>query len=302
MEKRAFGKTGLMVTPLGFGASEMGDEKIPFEQTDKILNGVLDAGINLIDTSACYGNSELKIAKAVAHRRDEFVLTSKCGHKVDGLDAPDWSPQIIGDSIARSLKRLETDRIDMVFLHSCEADRLANDEMIASLARCKRDGMVRFIGYSGDGAPAKKAVEMGVFDCIETSVNICEQQVLDLYLPAARDAGLGVIAKRPLGNTCWKYRDDPASGPQYPRPYAQRLAAMGFTPADVGFDGDWLDLMLRFTAYQDGVHCTITGSTNLDHMLANIKVAEAGPLDDAVVATIRAAWATHADDTWIGQP
>jgi len=302
MENRTFGKTGLKVTPLGFGASEIGSRDVPPKECERLLNGLLDAGIGLIDTAACYQDSEVKIGQAVSHRRGEFVLTSKCGHQADGLDAAKWSPQIIRQSIERSLKRLQTDHIDCVFLHSCSEEHLDNQEMIAALQQCKQDGLTRFIGYSGDAAPAKKAVDMGTFDCLETSVNICDQQVLELYLPAARAANMGVIAKRPLGNACWLYREDPKSSTNYARPYADRLRAMGFTPQELGFEGSWAELMLRFAAYQPGVHCAITGSTNLDHVRENAKIAEQGPLDESVVKKIRQIWTEHARSDWIGQP
>jgi len=301
MQRRPFGKTGLEVTPLGFGAAEIGFGKVSQEHCDKLLNALLDAGVNLIDTAACYADSEVKIGKAISHRRDEFVLTTKCGHGQDDVDTPEWSAELVRKSVERSLKRLQTDHLDVVFLHSCDADKLDDNQMIEALSKCRRDGLTRVIGYSGDADAARKAVESGLFDCLETSVNICDQQVLDTYLPAAREAGMGVIAKRPLANVCWRYLNAPNDSSGYVRPYVDRLAAMGFTPADVGFDGPWTDLALRFAAYQPGVHCAITGSTSLDHVLENVRIVEAGPLEKDIIRRIREIWNRQSRPDWIGQ-
>ncbi|MDK1032241.1 MAG: aldo/keto reductase [Planctomycetia bacterium] len=299
MEKRAFGKTKLMVTPLGFGSAQLGNHLITQGESDRLLNAILDAGINFIDTGMCYGDSEDKIGKSISHRRDEFVLSTKCGHPVD--DAPEWSAEVVQKSVEQSLRRLGTDYLDVVLVHSCTAEQL-NDEMIAALQAGRKAGKTRSIGYSGDREAALKAVELGVFDALETSVSICDQEPISLTLPTAQEAGMGVIAKRPIANACWRDAstfDEFYAG--YARPYAERLAAMGFTPESLGFDGSWVELALRFSAYLPGVHCAIIGSTNVDHVLENAKAVAKGPLPEPVVEAIRDAWAKNDDGSWHGR-
>ncbi|MDP6380495.1 MAG: aldo/keto reductase [Phycisphaerae bacterium] len=298
MKKRDFGKTGLKVTPLGFGSAELGGQDITQGECDRFLNAILDAGINFIDTAMCYGDSEDKIGRSISHRRDEFVLSTKCGHPVD--DAPQWSAEVVQKSTEQSLRRLRTDHLDVLLVHSCTADQL-NDEMIAALQACRKAGKTRAIGYSGDRDACRKAVEMGVFDALETSVSICDQEAISLTLPPAQEAAMGVIAKRPIANACW--RDASTFNEfyaKYARPYAERLAAMGFTLASVGFDGSWVELAVRFSAYQPGVHCAIIGSTNVGHVLENVKAADKGPLHESVVKAIRDAWLENDDGSWRG--
>src|SRR5882757_6990461 len=83
IERRELGRTGLSVTALGFGAMDLGGppaaNEISDDEAGQVLNAVLDSGINFIDTAVCYGTSEARIGRAIAHRRREFVLATKCG-------------------------------------------------------------------------------------------------------------------------------------------------------------------------------------------------------------------------------
>src|SRR6266478_4157796 len=84
MEKRTLGKTGMNVTVLGYGGAEIGFRNVPVETVDQLINGALDAGLNVIDTAECYIESEEMIGQTVAHRRNEYFLFTKCGHDING--------------------------------------------------------------------------------------------------------------------------------------------------------------------------------------------------------------------------
>src|SRR5438093_12826168 len=119
MEKRVFGRTGMQVSVLGFGAAPIGYLGIDRERVANILNLLLDRGINVIDTAASYPGSEEVIGEKAGHRREQFVLVSKCGQKVPGVSGQDWSAKLIDETVDRSLRRLRTDRLDVMLLHSC---------------------------------------------------------------------------------------------------------------------------------------------------------------------------------------
>ena len=204
MERRPLGNTGLEVTPLGFGAAQIRKQEVDQALASRILEAVLAQGINVIDTAASYRDSEVKIGQALSSRRGEFVLISKCGHQVQGLTSPAWSPQIIGESLDRSLRRLRTDYLDVLLLHSCPAETLRDEGIVQVLREAQRAGKVRSIGYSGDGENAEAAIEMGVFDVLEMSLSLCDQQPLDRYLSRASRSGLGIIVKRPIANAAWR--------------------------------------------------------------------------------------------------
>ncbi|MDQ6860834.1 MAG: aldo/keto reductase, partial [Verrucomicrobiota bacterium] len=208
MEKRQLGKTDMHVSVLGFGGAEIGYEGATAETVQALLNSALDAGLNVIDTAECYETSEDLIGQTVSRRRHEFYLFTKVGHP-RGVGSEDWSAGSILESIERSLRRMRTDRVDLVQLHSCSEGVLRKGDAIAALQTARDRGYTRFIGYSGDSRAAKFAVECGAFDTLQTSLNIADQEPIELTLPIAREKNMGVIAKRPIANAAWKSGQKP---------------------------------------------------------------------------------------------
>jgi aryl-alcohol dehydrogenase-like predicted oxidoreductase len=297
MERRILGRTGLTVSILGFGASEIGYQDVAGATVAKLLHSALDAGLNLIDTAACYANSEELIGAAIAERRNECFLMTKCGHPA-GLPMAEWTPELIPASIARSLRRLRTDYLDVIQFHSCDTAKMRSDDLLAALLRAREAGHTRFIGYSGDGADALYAVETGIFDTLQISVNIADQQALDLVLPRACERGMGIIAKRPLANAAWKFSRWRIGS--YERPYWDRLRKLKYdflksaTPEAIA-------TALRFTLSVSGVHTAIVGTTKPGRWQENAAVLAEGPLADSEFTSIRQRWAAVAAPDWIGQ-
>ncbi len=295
MNKRTFGKTGLEVSPLGFGGAPVGFLETDRERVGNILNVLLDAGMNVIDTAASYAASEEVIGATVGHRRQEYVLISKCGAYGATEDAPAWSAALIARTVDQSLRRLQTDVIDVMLLHTCGLPTLQAGEALGALVAAREAGKIRFAGYSGDNEVAAFAATLADIDVIETSVNICDQANIPLVLPAAQNRDLGVVAKRPIANAAWKnIKEQPGSYQEYAREYTERLQKMEITPHDLGYDGSpeevWPDLALRFTLSQPGVHTAIIGTTDPDHARRNIAAADKGPLPVEVVQKIRSAF------------
>lgn len=305
LERRRFGKTDMQVALLGFGGAEIGYEGAEQATVDKLLNAALDAGLNVIDTAECYADSEIKIGNAVASRRKEFFLFTKCGHTSQPpKQGPDWTKQGVLQSVERSLERLKTDVIDLVQLHSCSLDELKKGECIAGLEEAKKQGKTRYIGYSGDSLAAKWAIESGKFDALQTSINVCDQECIELTLPLAREKGLGVIAKRPIANAVWRYDESP--GNDYHTEYWRRWQALAYEfaagdkRADAGPDGA-AGVALRFTAMQPGVHVLIVGTTKPERWAQNAELLRAGPLERELHDAIRARWKATAQPDWTGR-
>ena len=115
MEVHSFGSTEMRVSQLGLGSHEL--YKLSFHEVERLLGAAFEAGLNVVDTAECYGQSEEAIGRALGKRRSSWYLFTKCGH-ASGLDLPDWHPLLLEHSIERSLKRLQTDYLNLVQLHS----------------------------------------------------------------------------------------------------------------------------------------------------------------------------------------
>ena len=293
MDYVAFGRTGLKVSRIAFGAGPIGYLGSDPDQAGKVLNLLLDQGVNVIDTAAAYLGSEELIGRAVGNRRDDFVLMSKCGRKVDGAEGGDWSAQLVTETVDRSLRRLRTDHLDVMLLHSCSQEVLEKGEALGALLRAKEAGKVRFAGFSGDNAAATYAVSLPGVDVLMCSVNLCDQANLEGALPAAALAGTAVIGKRTVANGAWKaldaqqgiYRD-------YVKPYMERFAAMGLKLGELGFSGpsDWMEIALRFTLALKEVQVVSIGTTSPINAEANLRILRKGPLPQDTVTFIRRAF------------
>jgi aryl-alcohol dehydrogenase-like predicted oxidoreductase len=296
MEKRPLGKTGMNVTPLGFGAAEIGYHGIDQQTVTTLLNAALDAGLNVVDTAECYSNSEELIGNAAAHRRNEFFLFTKCGHDGKSFNLPDWDPAMLAQSIDRSLKRLKTDRVDLIQLHSCSLETLKQGDVIDVLKRARQAGKTRFIGYSGDSHAAKWAVDSGHFDTLQTSVNIADQEAVDLFLEHALEKEVGVIAKRPIANATWREKDGPSS--EYHRTYWERLKKLDYDFLKRPI-AESIAIALRFTLDCPAVATAIVGTTRPGRWKENAQMLGALPSQD--FNAIRTRWEEIAEDDWTGQ-
>jgi len=294
MEKRILGKTGMNVTVLGYGSAEIGFRGVPEETVERLINGALDAGLNVIDTAECYIDSEEKIGKVVSHRRNEYFLFTKCGHD---KDSDHWNPRKMAEQIDRSLQRLKTDRVDLLQLHSCTEEQLRQGDVIDVVKRARDAGKTRFIGYSGDGQAALYAVQSGIFDTLQISVSIADQEALDLVLPFAQAKGMGVIAKRPIANAVWKESSKPA---EYYQPYWERLHQLDYDFLRTNSGRD-VATALRFTLSADGVHTAIVGTTKPERWKQNAALLQGAPLDRERFNAIRSRWKSVAAPDWVGQ-
>ncbi|MCG7381165.1 aldo/keto reductase [Paenibacillus sp. ACRRY] len=297
MELRQYGNTGMKVSTLGFGGSEIGSS-VSKQDVETLLNTALDAGLNVIDTAECYGNSEELIGEVLSHRRDDYYLFTKCGHAA-GVDGPDWDPKVLEQTIDRSLRRLKTEYVDVIHLHSCSEEVLRQGAVIEVLQRAKEAGKTRFIGYSGDTTDALYAIGTGVFDSLETSLNIADQEAIDLTLPEARKRNMGVIAKRPIANAAWTF--DTLSEDAYPFVYWRRLQELGYgflTGNDVQ---SAVETALRFTLSTAGVDTAIVGTTKPNRWQQNADLVAKGALPHELYDEIRTRWKEIAGSDWTGR-
>jgi aryl-alcohol dehydrogenase-like predicted oxidoreductase len=284
MESRAFGTTGLQVPAIGFGAMQMGAPDFPDAQAAQLLNRVLDLGIGLIDTARAYGESEARIGRHIAHRRDEFVLSTKVGYGIEGCT--DWTYGCVARGIDAARDRLRTDRIDIVHLHSCPVEIMLGHGVLDALEAARLAGKLVSVAYSGDNDALRAALDCGRVQSVQASVSLVDQANIQRHLPLAGQAGIGVIAKRALAGAPWR------AGERAPpeREYRRRFLAMA---EDLPRDADWSAVAIRYSAFAPGVHCALIGTTQIGHLEANLRAVETGPLDPELSAALAMAYGRH---------
>ena len=265
------GSTDLEVSRHGFGAARIGDGA-PLDQIESLLDSLQDLGITFIDTADCYAASEELLGRFLGSRLREFAVATKCGCITGGEEGEPYSRAVIDNSIDRSLRRMNLERLDLVFLHTCSAEILRAGEATEALMRARDAGKVRYTGYSGDDADALEAISSGVFDALQVTFNILSQQALDEVLPAAERAGMGVVAKRPIANARLLPPDSPQfHGGPYWDPVRDLLTEEG------AWD-DPLECSLRFTLSHPVIDSAIIGTTDPGHARENARRAEAEAL------------------------
>lgn len=287
---RTLGRTGLEVTTIAYGAMELRGAPLAREIEDadvgRLLNTVLDSGITLIDTSIDYGLAEERIGRHLAHRRDEYVLATKCGcqlvadpNSTRGVGPHDYSRANLVAGLEQSLRRLDTDHVDVLQVHlSPSVDVLAADDVIATLREFQEQGTVRFLGMSGTLPHLEQHILMDVFDVFQIPFSVVQPEHSDA-IAAAAAAGAGVIVR---GGAA---RGVPSGGQ---RP-VDRNPEMRTVWEQAGL-ADLLDGMspmeftLRHTLSHPGMTTNIVGTLNLEHLAQNIDATLKGPLDVDLIA------------------
>jgi len=287
---RTLGGTGADVTILGYGAMELrgrprGPETAD-EDAGRLLNAVLDGGINLIDTSPDYGRSEELIGSYIGHRRDEFFLASKCGCPLElPTDVPppyphDYSPGNVRANVEQSLRRLRTDYLDLVQVHmSPSKATLEENHTVQTLKDLQAEGKVRFIGMSGILPNLPGHLAMGVFDVFQIPYSAVQRDHEDLITQAA-GAGAGTLIRGGAARGAASEEKNWRTGPltQEPGVGHRNWETSGIAGllSEAGMSN--MEFVLRFTLSHPGLSTTIVGTSNPVHLAANIAVAERGPL------------------------
>jgi aryl-alcohol dehydrogenase-like predicted oxidoreductase len=205
MEYRTLGRTGLRVSDVGFGAMTIGGEV--FGATDdqeslKTLHHALDVGMNFIDTADAYGrgHSEELIAQVLKSRRKEVVLATKGGNQFNvrqGLR--NFDSNYIAGALEASLKRLQTDTIDLYQLHNPSAEVMRRGAIFELLDRFKREGKIRYYGVSLETvADGIVALQTGKPATLQVVYNILHQDPEPELFPLAQKDNVGIIARVPL--------------------------------------------------------------------------------------------------------
>lgn len=193
MDKRRLGRTNLQVSIVGFGGTWIAELSTP--TAVQVVRHAFNLGINYFDTARLDGDSEEKIGLALQDVREQCVIATKTGSRTKKESLQDFQS---------SLKRLKTDRLDIIQLHGIDDEKTLKKAMSpsGSLQTCKeakREGLVDFIGITGHRPMVlAKAVETGEFDTVLVPLNVVTRQALEALLPIAKAYDVGIVVMKPL--------------------------------------------------------------------------------------------------------
>ena len=324
MTYRPLGPSGLMVSTVGLGTNAFGT-RIDADQTQRVVDAALDAGITLFDTSDTYGvgASEELLGRALGTRRDDVVVATKFGMDMGGANGPDWgaraSRRYVRRAVEASLRRLGTDHIDLYQLHQPDLVTPIG-ETLEALTELVSEGKVRYVGCSNFAAwevvdAHWTAVTEGLrpFVSAQNEYSLYNRSAEEELIPALEHLGLSLIAYFPLayGLLAGKYRRGE------PAPSGSRLEAAN--QAHRLADADWdriealekyasdrgvgiLDVAVGGLAAMPGVGSVIAGATRPEQVEANVRAGLWRPTaeDLAALAEVnadRGAGMTHASYT-----
>ena len=284
IERHTLGRTGLEVTTLGFGAMELRGRptgpEISDEDAGRLLNTVLDEGINFIDTSIDYGRSEELIGKFIAHRRSEYVLASKCGCVPGaGMGAEHvHTAENIRKGVEHSLRTLKTDHLDLVQFHrSLSREEFDAQGALGEALALRDEGKVRFVGVSAVLPTLDEQIDMGIFDAFQIPYSALQRDHEDV-ISRASDAGAGIIIRGGVARGApddWEGRRYYMVSNDTMRDYWETARL------DELLDGmSRTAFMLRFTLSHPDLDTTIVGTRSIGHLHDNLAAAADGPLPD----------------------
>jgi aryl-alcohol dehydrogenase-like predicted oxidoreductase len=262
-----------MVSEIGLGALEIGRDwgiriegdfgRPPEDEAIRLIHTALDMGINFIDTAPAYQLSEERIGRALKDYPQKAIIATKVGEHYDDERGfwYDYGPEAVRTSIEQSLRRLRTDTIDLLQIHSASVEIVERGEVMEVMQRFQQAGHVRFLGMSGDDEAALAAIRDGRFDTVQVVYNIFEQGAAHAVLPAALLADVGVIVMAPLGHGTltrkYEYLDETEQ---------ERVRALRFL---VRPDQTLAQAALRFVLANEAVSSTIPGTRKIENLRSN---------------------------------
>jgi aryl-alcohol dehydrogenase-like predicted oxidoreductase len=331
MEKCQLGKTGTDVSVVGLGCWQLGADWGRVDDADAlaVLNAAVDSGITFLDTADVYGDgrSERLIARFLADRPDaEVTIATKCGRRADPHVPEAFTPENIRAWTDRSRANLGMDRLDLVQLHCPPTPVYSADEVYDALDELVAEGNLAAYGVSVETCDeALTAIERPNVASVQIILNAFRFKPLERVLPAAREAGVGIIARVPLASgllsgaydaTTTFAADDHRTYNRHGAafdvgetfsgvPYevgvaaARRLTAIAST---LGEGVTTAALALRWVIDQPGVSVVIPGARNASQVRANAAAAALPPLTADALEAIREVYddaiRTHVHHRW----
>ena len=294
MNYRRLGRTNLQVSEISLGTVELGmDYGIPVQgekrqpseaEAARTLDCALDLGINLIDTAQAYGNSEAIIGRALKSRRSEYILATK----ISGLSWEGYTGRELRErveaSITESLRTLQTDTIDLLYIHNATPELIQCGEIVEIMQQAQEAGYARFIGTTTYGEAAPLAVlEDGRFDCVQVAYNLLDRQFEERVLPLAKANDIGVVIRSVLlkGALTYRYAHLPEALREL-RTAVNQVNSLCSTQ-----DSNLPELAYRFVLSQPAVSTALVGTGRVHELEEIVSSARRDALPSELLNDIR---------------
>ena len=208
LQMRTLGKEGLTVSALGLGCMGMSQSYGTAEERDEresiaTVHRAIELGVTFFDTAEAYGpyaNEEL-LARALQGRRDQVTIATKFGFRfgAKGIDGVDSRPAHVREAVEGSLRRLATDRIDLLYQHRVDP-AVPIEETVGAMSELVREGKVRFLGLSEAGAKTiRRAHAVHPISVLQSEYSLWERNLEHEIIPLLRELGIGLVPFSPLG-------------------------------------------------------------------------------------------------------
>ncbi|CAG0946862.1 Aldo-keto reductase YhdN [Anaerolineae bacterium] len=312
MQYRELGRTGWKVSAISFGAWAIGSAwgSVDDDESANALRRAVDLGVNFFDTADVYGDghSERLLAQLKRERKEEIIIATKAGRRLDPHVASGYNRQNLTAFIERSLKNLETDCLDLVQLHCPPTEVFYMPETFGVLDDLVQQGKIRYYGVSVEKVKeALKAIEYPGVQTVQIIYNIFRQRPADVFFPRAQQLKVGILARLPLSSgmltgkltrsstfAADDHRQFNRHGESFDR--GETFSGVDY---DLGLDvveelrplvpQGWsmAEFALRWILMADAVTCAIPGARRPSQAESNCRAADLPPIDATTMATVR---------------
>jgi len=312
MQYKELGRTGFKVSEISFGAWAIGNDWGNVEDSESIaaLNRAIDLGVNFFDTADVYGDgrSECLLAQLKRERKEEIIIATKAGRRLNPHTASGYNAENITAFIERSLQNLETDALDLVQLHCPPSEVYYFPELFGALDDLVAQGKIKNYGVSVEKVEeAIKAIEYENVKTVQIIFNIFRQRPIDLFFDLAKKKNIGILARVPLssGMLTGKMTRETEFAKEDHRSYNRHGEAfdVGETFSGVDFETGlqavenlrklvpenmtMAQFALRWILMFDAVSCAIPGGKRPSQVEENVAAADFSPLSAETMQAVR---------------
>jgi aryl-alcohol dehydrogenase-like predicted oxidoreductase len=327
MESRPLGRTGADVSVIGLGTWQLGADwgNVDDDAAAEVLDAALDAGVTLLDTADVYGDgrSEVRMRQSLVTRADRPFVATKVGRRADPFTAEQYTPENLRAWIDRSRRNLGVETLDLVQLHCPPPATYEDDRVYDTLDTLVAEEAIAAYGVSVETvAEGLRAIQRSGVQSLQVILNVFRRKPLEELLPAAAQAGVGILARVPLasGLLTGKYDESTTFPADDHRNFNRHGEAfdVGETfagvPFDVGLaaarevaeiagpDIPTAAFALRWVIDQPGVTTVIPGARNVTQVRGNVAAATLAPLPDSQLADLERVYderiRAHVHDRW----